>query len=88
VVITCRRLQDVKELFASPVEQTKKMGLEINGIKVKFMTASRKPYNRKEFVKLYTHNIETVRHYTDIGTIQTYKNEVRPEIEKNKYKCK
>jgi hypothetical protein len=73
VVITCSRLQDIKELFASLVEQTKKIEVEINGIKAKFMTVSRKPYNGKEYVKLYAHNIEIVRHYTYVGKILTYK---------------
>jgi sorting nexin-29 len=45
VVIMGRRLQDVKETFTSLVEQTNKMGLEINGKKTKLMIVSRKPYN-------------------------------------------
>ena len=75
VVITRRRLQDVTEVFASLVEQTKKMGLEINNIKTKFMTLSRKPYNGNEHVKLGKYNFERVKHYTHLGTILTYKNE-------------
>jgi hypothetical protein len=34
VVIMGRRLQDVKEVFTSLVEQTSKMGLEINEKKI------------------------------------------------------
>jgi len=75
VVITRRRLQGVKEVFAPLVEQTKKMGLEINNIKTKFMIVSRKPYNGNEQVKLGTYNFERVKHYTYLGTILTYKNE-------------
>jgi hypothetical protein len=40
VVIMGRRLQDVKEVFTSLIEQTNKMGLEINEKKTKFMTVS------------------------------------------------
>ena len=70
VVITRRRLHDVKEVFTSLVEQTKKMGLEINNIKTKFMIASRKPYNGNEYVKLGAYNFEIVKHYTYLGTVQ------------------
>jgi len=31
VVFMGRRLQDVEEVFVAPVEQTSKMGIEING---------------------------------------------------------
>jgi hypothetical protein len=31
VVFMGRRLQDVEEVFVAPVEQTNKMGIEING---------------------------------------------------------
>jgi len=81
VVITHRRLQDVKEVFASLVEQTKKMALEINNTKTKFLIISCKPYNGNEDVKLGTHNFESVKRYTYLGIILTYKNEKRPEIE-------
>jgi hypothetical protein len=54
VVIMGRRLQDVKEVFTSLIEQADKMGLEINEKKTKFMTASRKPYNKNENVKMGT----------------------------------
>jgi hypothetical protein len=76
VVITRIRLQAVKEVFASLVEQTKKMGLEINDIKTKVMIVSQKPCIGNEYVKLDTKN-------TYIGTVLTYKNDVRPEIKKN-----
>ena len=58
VVITSRRLQDVKEVFASLVEQPNKMALEINNTKTKFIIVSRKPYNGNEYVKLGTYNFE------------------------------
>jgi len=68
--------------LATLVEQTKKMGLEINNIKTTFMRVSRKPYNGNEYVKLGTYNFEIAKHYTYLGTILTYKNKARPEIEK------
>jgi len=40
VVIMGRRLQDVEDVFMSPVEQTSKMGLEINKKRTKFMIVS------------------------------------------------
>jgi hypothetical protein len=46
------------------------------------MIVSRKPYNGNEYVNLDTHNFEIAKHYTYLGTILTYKNEVRQEIEK------
>jgi hypothetical protein len=52
VIVTGRRLQDVKEVFTSLVEQTNKMGLEIDKKIAKFMIVSRKPYNENEYVKL------------------------------------
>jgi len=45
VVIMRGKLQDAEEVFTSLVEQTKKMGLKINGNKTQFMIRSRKPYN-------------------------------------------
>jgi sorting nexin-29 len=45
VVIMGRRIQDVKETFTSLVEQTNKMGLEINRKKTKLRIMSWKPYN-------------------------------------------
>ena len=63
VIITRRRLQDVKEVFASLVQQTKKMRLEINNIKTKFIILSRKPYNGNEYVKLGSYNFEMVKHF-------------------------
>jgi len=46
------------------------------------MRVSRKPYNGNEYVKLGTYNFEIAKHYTYLGTILTYKNKARPEIEK------
>jgi 5-hydroxyisourate hydrolase-like protein (transthyretin family) len=82
VVIMGRRLQDVKEVFTSLIEQANKMGLEINEKKTKFMTVLRKPYNENENVKIGTYNFEIVEDYTYLGTVLTNKNELRPEIEK------
>ena len=53
VIIMGRKLQDVEEVFTSPVEQTNKMGIEINK-KTPFMIASWKPYHENEYVKLGT----------------------------------
>jgi hypothetical protein len=44
VVIMGRRLQDVEDVFMSPVEQTSKMGLEINKKRTKFMIVSCQSY--------------------------------------------
>jgi hypothetical protein len=44
MIIMGRRLQDAEEVFISLVEQTNKMGLEINEI-TPFLTELRKPYN-------------------------------------------
>jgi hypothetical protein len=82
VVIMGRRLQDVKEVFTSLIEQGNKMGLEINEKKTKFMTVSRKTYNENKNVKMGTYNFEIVKDYTYLGTVLTNKNELRPEIEK------
>jgi sorting nexin-29 len=82
VVIMGRKLQDVKEVFTSLIEQANKMGLEINEKKTKFMTVSRKPYNENENVKMGTYNFEIVKDYTCLGTVLTNENELRPEIEK------
>jgi len=43
-------LQDVQEVFPSLVEQTNKIGLEINLKKTKFMIVSRKPCNENEYM--------------------------------------
>jgi len=46
------------------------------------MIVSRKPYNKYVYIKLGTYNFEIVKDYTYLGTIQTNKNELRPEIER------
>jgi hypothetical protein len=58
------------------------MGLETNVKKTKFMAVSRMPYNENECVKLGKYNFEIENDYTYLGTIQTNKNELRPNIEK------
>lgn len=61
VVIMRRRLQDVKEVFTSPlVKQTSTMRLNINKTKTKFMIVSWKHYSRNEYVKLCMYYFETV----------------------------
>jgi len=47
VVIMGRRLQDCEEVFTLPVEQTSKIGLEINEKKTKFIVVSPKASLRK-----------------------------------------
>jgi hypothetical protein len=54
VVITGRRLHDVEGVFTSLVEQTNKMGTEINK-KTPLMIASRKPFHENEYVILGTY---------------------------------
>jgi len=43
------------------------------------MTLSRKPYNENEFIKLGTHNFETVKNCTHLGTILANKIELELE---------
>ena len=70
-----RRLQDVREVFTSLVEQTNKVGLEINKKKrTKFVTVSRKLYNENDCIKLDSCSFEIVEDCTDCGTIITNKN--------------
>ena len=59
------------------------MWLEINLKKTKFITVSRMPYNENESVKFRKCNFEIANDYTYLGTIQTNKNELRPNTEKN-----
>jgi hypothetical protein len=47
VVIMGRRLQDSEEVFTLPVEQTSKMGLEINKKRTKLIIGSQKASRRK-----------------------------------------
>jgi hypothetical protein len=47
------------------------MGLEIKAKKNKFVMVSRMPYNENQYVKLGTHNFETVKDCTNLGTILT-----------------
>jgi hypothetical protein len=65
VVIMGSRLQYV-EVFTSLVEQTYKMGLEVNG--------ERGEKRQNESVKLGTYNFEIVKDYTYLGSILTNKN--------------
>jgi hypothetical protein len=58
VVILGRRLQDVKnKIFTSLVQQTNKMGLEINKKKTKF-DLSRKSYNENKHLTFGTCNLK------------------------------
>jgi hypothetical protein len=50
--------------MTSLMEQTNKMGLEINENKTKCMIVSRKPYNEHEYVKLCTYDFEIVEECT------------------------
>jgi hypothetical protein len=43
-----RRIQDVKEMFTILIEQTSKLGLEINEKKTKFMTVSRRLFHENQ----------------------------------------
>jgi len=52
VFIVGKRLQNVKEVFTSLVEQINKMGLQTNK-KTEFVIISREPYNENEYVKLW-----------------------------------
>jgi len=44
------------------------------------MTVSRMPYNENECVKLGKYNFPTANDNTYLGTIQTNKNELRPNM--------
>ena len=77
VVIMGRRLQDVEEVFTSLVEQTNKIGLEINAKKKKIVMVSRMPYNENQYVKRGTYNFETVKDCTYLCTIQTNKKRIK-----------
>jgi hypothetical protein len=63
------------------------MGLKINEKQTLFVM-SRNVYNENKYVKIGIYSLEIVQDYTYIGTILTNKNELRPEIEKNNFKCK
>jgi hypothetical protein len=82
MVVMGRRLQEGRERFTYMVEQTNKIGLEMNVKNTKFITLSRKSYSENEYVKRSTYNFEIVKDYTHLGTILTHTNELRPEIEK------
>jgi hypothetical protein len=71
VVIMGRRLQDVEDVCMALVEQTNKMGIEINRgeKKTKFVIESQKPYNGHEYIKLDRCNFEIVEDCTDHGTV-------------------
>jgi predicted secreted acid phosphatase len=51
VLIMGRRLEDFEDVFIALVEQSNKMGLEINLKKTKFIILSRNPYNEHEYVQ-------------------------------------
>ena len=73
VVFMGRRLEG-DGILTSLVEQTNKMGLEINKKKsTKFVIVSRQPYNENEFAKLGTNNFEIVKDCTHFGKILTIK---------------
>jgi hypothetical protein len=82
VVIMGKKLQEVEKVLTSQVEKTNKMVLETNVKKTKFMTVSRMPYNENKCVKLGKYNSEIANDYTYLATIQTNKNELRPNNEK------
>ena len=46
------------------------------------------PYNENQCVKFGKYNFEIANDYTCLGTIQTNKNELRPNTEKKNYQCK
>ena len=58
VVITGTRLKDAAEVFTSLIEQSNKMGLEMNERKAKCMIMSGRPYNENGHVELGTYNLE------------------------------
>ena len=58
VVIMGRRLQDSEEVFTLPVEQTSKMGLEINEKRQNLLLDHRKPHNENEYVKVSKYNFK------------------------------
>jgi len=61
VVIMGRILQDSEEVFTSPVEETSKMGLEINKKKRQnLLQYQRKPHDENEYVKVGNYNFEIV----------------------------
>jgi hypothetical protein len=60
VVIIGRRLQDLKEVFTSLVEQMNKMGLEIYEKKTQCMIVSSKLFKENECVKIGSYNFEIV----------------------------
>ena len=62
-----RWLKDVEELLKSPVGQTNKIGLEINGKKTKCMIVE--PYNKNYYVKLGTYNFVIVKDYSYLCTV-------------------
>jgi ribosomal protein S2 len=64
------------------------MGLEINAKKNTFVMVSRKPYKENLYVKLGTHNFETVKDYTYLGTILTNKKRIKTSELKKNYECK
>jgi len=59
-----RRLQDSEEVFTSPVEQTIKMGLEINEKRQNLLKYHRNPHDENEYVKVSKYNFETVEDCT------------------------
>lgn len=81
VVISGRRVQDVKEAFEQLEKQTSKFGLVVNEQKTKFMEASRK----KDFIQdqkmaFGTFNFEIVNEFVYLGSLLTCNNDLVDEI--------
>jgi predicted nucleotidyltransferase len=58
IVIMGRRIQDVKETFTALIEQTSKLGLEINLKKTKFMTVPRRPFQVNQQIEIGTYSLK------------------------------
>jgi len=76
-VVFMGRILQGDEVFTSLVEQTNKMGMEINKKKLTFVVVSRQPYNENEFIKLGKNKFEIVRDCTHLGEILTMKIKTR-----------
>jgi hypothetical protein len=83
VFIMGRRLQDLKEVFTSLVEQTNKMGLEMCEKKTQCMIVSSRLFKKNECAKIGLYNFEIVEDYTYLGTSKS-KKKLRPGIERKR----
>jgi len=83
VFIMGRRLQDLKEVFTSLVEQTSKMGLEMCEKKTQCMIVSSRLFKKNECAKIGLYNFEIVEDYTYLGTSKS-KKKLRPGIERKR----